>query len=158
METGKSFRAVYRDSHNRTYSAPVVKLDGQWQMVTSEGSGPITAQFQDDIAGPLFFDHYREVESEQLHVEPGTNWSGHKQAFAEQEIAEQRKQRQAALQKIKNDSAARELNRIAAARDINAQFAARLKPRGSGTSQATDIPDATQITRGDIEAVIRNRR
>src|SRR5258708_32271933 len=99
---GKTFRAVYQDSEGRTYSCPVVKLDGQWQMVTSEGTQPITTEFQDDMAGTLVFDSYREVETEQLQVAPGSNWADHKQAFAEQRLAEERKQRDQARAEIQN--------------------------------------------------------
>ena len=159
MATGK-FRAVYRNKKGATFSAPVEKHGDAWIMQTSDGPVPIAYTFQDDVGGLLTFVEYRQETDTRLHIDrlPGeSSFGALKRAYAEKEIAVQRQQRQAALQKINNDSAARELNRIAAARDINAQFAARLKPRGGGTSQATDIPDGTQITRRDIEAAIKNR-
>lgn len=58
-------RAVYRDEHGRTYSAPVEFHGDEWLMRTSEGLQPIEYFFNDDNAGRLTFDHYREdpVES-----------------------------------------------------------------------------------------------
>ena len=56
----KIFRAVYRDEHGRTYSAPVEFHGDKWLMRTSEGLQPIEHFFNDDNAGPLTFDHYRE--------------------------------------------------------------------------------------------------
>ena len=48
-------RAVYRDEHGHTYSAPIVFQDGQWLMRTSEGLAAITLQFDDDQGGRLEF-------------------------------------------------------------------------------------------------------
>ena len=53
-------RAVYRDEHGRTYSAPVEFHGDKWLMRTSEGLQPIEHFFDDDNAGRLTFDHHRE--------------------------------------------------------------------------------------------------
>ena len=157
------YRAMYRNEKGATFSAPVEKqTDGTWTMFTSEGPQPISYTFQDDVGGLLTFVEYREEPDTRLHIDrlPGeSSFGALKRAYAETEIAAQRQHRQAALQKINNDSAARELSRVAAARDINAQFAARLKPRGGGTSEAIDAPKFTEITRAEIDAAFsKNRR
>ena len=129
----KTFRAVYRDQEGKTFSAPVIHLDGEWLMVTSEGSQPITAHFQDDNAGMLIFDSYREVATEQLHVEPGSSWTDHKQAFARQQLAQQRKDRDAArthLQTVPVNH--KQAAHIAAAREHRQQIAAAMRPNGTG--------------------------
>ena len=126
MATGK-VRAVYRNKKGATFSAPVEKQsDGTWTMLTSEGPTKITSNFQDDVGGSLTFVEYREEPDTRLHIDrlPGeSSFGALKHAYAEKEIAYQRQQRQAALQKINSDSAAHELSRVAAAGDINAQFA-----------------------------------
>lgn len=162
MATGR-VQAVYRNKKGATFSAPVEKQnDGTWAMVASDGAVPINYFFDDDAAGRLTFDCYREEPDSRLHISrlPGeSSFGALKRAFAEQEIAAQRQQRQAALQIINNDSAANELNRIAAARDINAQFAQAKKPRGSGTSEALDAPKLTDLARAEIDAAFsKNRR
>lgn len=162
MATGK-FRAAYRNKKDATFSAPVEKHGDTWVMHTSDGPVPIAYTFQDDVGGLLTFVEYRQETDTRLHLPEriGTESSFQQlqRAYTESEIGAARKQRQAALQNINNDSAARELDRIAAARDINTQFAARLKPRGSGTSEAIDAPKLTDLTRAEIDAAFsKNRR
>jgi hypothetical protein len=129
-------RAVYKDGEGKTYSCPVEIHGGKWQMKTSEGYQDITSNFQDDAAGRLNFDCYRE-ETEpadsRLHINrlPGESSFGALQrAYAEKEIVEQRRQRQAARSEIQNvpvDPA-----KVAAAREINTQIAQAMRPHGNG--------------------------
>lgn len=68
-----TWRVIYKDAHNNTYSAPAKKHGEKWMMLTSDdGWKPISSVFRDDRAGNLLFDHYQEdvppAESETLHV------------------------------------------------------------------------------------------
>jgi hypothetical protein len=102
-------------------------------MITSDGPQPIVFRFQDDVAGELIFDSYREEPESadsRLHVQAGSTWTDHRQAFAEQELTEQRKRRQAGRTEIQNvppDPA-----KVAAARELNAQILRERRPRGRG--------------------------
>jgi hypothetical protein len=126
-------RAVYKDKQGRTYSCPVEVHGSKWQMQTSDGFQDITFHFQDDVGGLLTFDCYRDEPQSadsRLHVQAGSTWTDHKQAFAEQELAEQRKQRQAGRTEIQNvppDPA-----KVAAARELNVQILRERRPRGRG--------------------------
>ena len=131
-----NMRAVYRDQRGATYSCPVEIHDGTWQMQTSEGFQPITFFFDDDIGGRLEFVEYREETQSAdftIRVERGSSWVDHKQAFAEQQIAEQRKARKQVRDQVQNvpvnpSNAAR----IAAAREHGQQIAAAMRPNGTG--------------------------
>lgn len=86
-------RAVFKDQHGHTYSAPVVLNDGQWVMVTSEGFAPITQFFDDDFAGRLEFVEYRDEPDERLHVEQGGDSFRALQASGAQAVADYRANR-----------------------------------------------------------------
>ena len=129
----ESLRAVFRDQQGRTYSCPVVKNEGAWAMVTSEGPRPITHEFQDDDAGLLTFVEYRQTEDSRLHVErlPGeSNFGAIQRAFAEQKITTQRKQRQ----QSRADAQTQAARKIEQSRHLNNEFAAVKKPRGKGAA------------------------
>src|SRR6266436_2185468 len=69
----KSYRAVYKDAQDRTYSCPAVKTEDRWMMMTSDGLTEITHNFQDDVGGALTFLEYREDPEPadyRLHIEP----------------------------------------------------------------------------------------
>jgi|SRR5882762_9030263 len=128
----ESFRAVYRDQQGRTYSCPVVEHDGAWVMVTSDGPQPITHEFQDDVGGTLTFFEYREEEDSRLHVErlPGeSGFAAMQRAYAEQEIATQRKQRQQSRADAQTQADA---SKIEQGRKLNNEYAAQMRPRGRG--------------------------
>src|SRR5258708_38967369 len=116
-------RAVYRDERGATYSCPVEIHDGKWAMLTSEGLQPITHHFHDDVGGLLTFVKYRDepnAEDPRLQINrlPGESSFGALQrAYAENEIVEERKQRQAARSEIQN--VAPDPSKGAAARAIN---------------------------------------
>src|ERR1700688_3984098 len=101
-----TMRAVYQDETGATFSCPVELHDGNWALVTSDGHKPITFYFDDDAAGRLTFVEYREEvpkEDSRLHINrmPGESSFGALQrAYAEKEIVEQRKHRQAARQEM----------------------------------------------------------
>src|SRR5882672_5342593 len=106
------FRAVYRDQQGRTYSCPVVESDGAWAMVTSDGPKPISHEFQDDIAGTLTFVEYKKTEDARIHVErlPGeSGFAAMQRAYAEQEIATHRKQRQQSRAQAQTQTDARKI-------------------------------------------------
>lgn len=130
----ESLRAVYRDQQGRTYSCPVVKNDGAWAMVTSDGPQPITHEFQDDVGGLLTFVEYRRETDSRLHVErlPGeSGFAAIQRAYAEQEIATQRKQRQQSRAEAQTQA---DPGKIERARQLNNEFAAIKKPRGRGAA------------------------
>jgi hypothetical protein len=123
------FRAVFRDDKGAaTYSARVELRDGAWVMETSDGFQPITFYFDDDDAGRLTFSHYREEPGptdQRLHISrmPGeSSFAAMQRAYAEREIVEQRKQRQAARAEIQN--ALPDPAKIQQARDLNNQYGA----------------------------------
>src|SRR6266851_8382140 len=62
-----------------------------------------------------------------IHVERGSNWAGHKQAFAEQRLAEERRVRDQARQEIQNVLA--DPAKVAAARELNAQILRARRPQ-----------------------------
>jgi hypothetical protein len=133
-----SYQAVYKNEQGATFSALVEKQsDGSWIMHSSDGLQlPITSQFNDDHAGPLFFSHYREDPEPvdlRLHIDrlPGESSFGALQrAYAEKEIVAQRKHREAARaegQKVIPDPV-----KVQQARDLNTQLARTMRPRGKG--------------------------
>jgi len=129
----KTFRAVYKDAQGKTFSAPVVQIDGAWLLVTTSGLTPITHSLDNEEYGVVVFDSYREVEPEQLHVEAGSSWADHKQAFAQQELAQQRKDRVAARDQLQTLPVNhKQAAQIAAARDHRQQIAAAMRPNGTG--------------------------
>jgi hypothetical protein len=132
------YRAVYKNEAGATFSAPVEKRsDGTWVMHSSDGLQlPIDFHFTDDHAGPLIFSHYREEPEPadlRLHIDrlPGESSLGALQrAYAEKEIVEQRKHRQAARAEAQNDIP--DPVKVQAARDLNNQMAHNKKPNGRG--------------------------
>jgi hypothetical protein len=147
-------RAVYKDEHGATYSCPVVKNDGAWAMVTSAGPTPITFFFDDNVAGRLVFDSYRDepqAEDHRLHISrlPGeSSFGALRRAYAEQKVAEERKQRQAARTEIQNvpvDPVA-----VANARAANNYAAEVKRPHRDAFIPA--------MTATEIEAALRNKR
>jgi hypothetical protein len=149
----KSFRAVYRDTEGRTYSAHVEIRDGKWQMKTSDGFVPIIHNFQDDVGGLLTFVEYREEADTRVHVEQGSSWADHQQAFFDQQIAQQRQARDQARTEIQNVPV--DPTKVASARTANEYAAAIKRPRGGGVGVLVDGPTVTQA---EIEAALRNRR
>jgi len=153
-----NMRAVYRDKEGRTYSCPVAVHEGQWQMQTSAGFQPITFYFDDDVAGRLTFVNYRKepiAEDSRLHISrlPGeSNFGALQRAYAEKEIVEQRKQRQAARSQIQNIPL--DPTRVAAARDLNNESAKTMRPRGGGVGLS--IPQG--LSQAEIETALKNRR
>jgi len=109
-----------------------VEHDGAWVMVTSDGPQPITHEFQDDVGGTLTFFEYREEEDSRLHVErlPGeSGFAAMQRAYAEQEIATQRKQRQQSRADAQTQADA---SKIEQGRKLNNEYAAQMRPRGRG--------------------------
>jgi hypothetical protein len=102
-------------------------------MQTSDGFQDITHDFQDDVGGRLEFVEYRiepEFPDSRLHVESGGSWRDHREAFAQQNLAQQRKDRLAARtdgQYVQPDAA-----KIQQARRLNNEFAVLKKPNGRG--------------------------
>jgi hypothetical protein len=128
-------RAVYKNQQGRTYSCPVEIHDNKWAMVTSDGPQPIVFRFQDDVAGELIFDSYREeVQSDsRLHVPAGSTWADQKQAYAEQQIAEQRKTRDTFRTDMQDvPVSTKNAARIAAAHAEKQEFARTMRPNGAG--------------------------
>ena len=132
----ENYSAVYRDQQGRTYSCPVVKKDGAWAMVTSDGHQPITHEFQDDVAGMLTFVEYRAEPDSRLRVQrlPGeSGFAALQRAYAEQEIATQRKHREAARTEVNNQPPdAAKVARAESVRQLNAQTLRQMRPRGGG--------------------------
>ncbi len=136
MTEPKKMRAVYRDKNGASYSCPVEMRDGEWAIVTSDGpTTPIPLHFDDDVAGRLTFDCYREAEDLRLHIEPkqpGQSSLGQLQAAAAKVEAQARidrqQQRQQALQTMNEP----DVKRIQAAREYAAEVLHARKPRGSG--------------------------
>jgi regulatory protein YycH of two-component signal transduction system YycFG len=105
-------------------------------MITSDGPQPIVFRFQDDVAGKLIFDSYREepeaVDS-RLHVESGGSWADHKQAFAEQQIAGQRKTRDTFRTDMQDvPVSTKNAARFAAAHAEKQEVARTMRPNGTG--------------------------
>src|SRR5713101_5061441 len=129
-------KAIYRDAAGNQFSCPVVQNNGAWAMVTSDGPQPITHEFQDDIAGTLTFVEYREQKDSRLHVERLSGESGFaamQRAYAEQEIATQRKHREAARAEMNNQPPdAAKVARAESVRQLNAQTLRQMRPRGGG--------------------------
>ena len=129
-------RAIYRDAAGNQFSCPVVQNNGAWAMVTSDGPQPITHEFQDDVAGKLTFVEYQKIEDSRLHVErlPGeSNFAALQRSYAEQEIATQRKHREAARAEINNQQPdAARVARAESVRQLNAQTLRQMRPRGGG--------------------------
>ena len=128
-----SYRAVYRDSQGRTYSAPVELHDGKWVMVTSEGFAQINLHFDDDRAGRLEFVEYRdEPDDERLHIEPkqpGQSSLAQLQAAAAKQAAQALADRQHRRQDILNGSAKRDATKVAEARANATALAQRWNPK-----------------------------
>src|SRR5260370_24219020 len=104
-EVMAELRAVYKDQQGRTYSCPVEISEGKWMMKTSDGPAPITFYFDDDIGGRLTFVNYREElpsEGSRIHVERGSTWAAHKLAFAQQQLAQERRDRENARTEMQN--------------------------------------------------------
>lgn len=154
MATGK-VRAVYRNKKGATFSAPIEKHGDTWIMQTSDGPVPIAHTFQDDVGGLLTFVEYRQEVDTRLHIDrlPGeSSFGALKRAYAEKEIAEQRKQRQVArtqIQDVPPDPA-----KIAAARELNNEIAKTMKPRGGGAGLVVNPP----MSRAEAEIQARLRR
>jgi len=109
-----------------------VEHDGAWTMVTSDGPQPITHEFQDDVGGLLTFVEYREEPDSRLHVErlPGeSGFAAMQRAYAEQEIATQRRQRQQSRAEAQTRA---DPSKIEQTRQLNNEFAALKRPRGRG--------------------------
>ena len=130
----KTFRAIYKDAQGRTYSCPVEVHDGQWMLVTTSRLAPITHTLDNEEFGIITFDSYREEPADlRLHIDrlPGeSSFGALRRAYAEKEIAEQRKHRKAARTEAQNvlpDPA-----KVAQARHINAEFAKLKRPNGRG--------------------------
>src|SRR5260221_2925809 len=150
----KSFRAVYKDDQDLKYSCPVERHENNWVMKTSDGFQAISFHFNDDVGGLLTFVEYREdpkSEDSRLHINrlPGESSFGALQrAYAEKEIVEQRKQRQAARSEIQNvpvDPA-----KIAAARAANNVAAEVKRPHRDAVIPA--------MTTDELEVAQRNKR
>jgi hypothetical protein len=129
----KTYRAVFKDAAGKSFSCPVELHDGVWKMETSDGWQLLTQTFHDDAGGTLKLDSYREVEPEpdsRLHVESGGRWQDHRNAFAETELAGQRKvreQERTAMQEVPlNDKTAA---RSQAAHVERQQYAEAMRPR-----------------------------
>ncbi len=132
-------RAVYKNEHGATFSCPVEVRDGAWVMLTSDGPQPIGYYFDDDAAGRLVFSHYREEPESadsRIHVERGSSWADHKQAFAEQKLAVERKHREEARAEINNQQP--DAGKVQQAREINTEIAQRMRPRGKGQYSVND--------------------
>ncbi len=131
----ESWRAVFRDRQGRTYSCPVVNNDGAWGMLTSDGPAPITLNFDDDVAGRLTFDSYREVEDSRLHLEakqPGQSSLAQLQTAAAKAEAQARRDRLEGRQQVlaaTNQPDARQAQEV---RRIQNEIAQQKRPRGSG--------------------------
>jgi hypothetical protein len=105
-------------------------------MQTSDGIQNITFHFQDDVAGKLIFDSYREEPESadsRLHVPAGSTWTDHKQAYAQQQLAAQRRTRD----KVRNDIQNVPVNSVNAARFAAAhaekqEVARTMRPNGAG--------------------------
>ena len=122
----KSYRAVYMDLQNRTYSCPAVKTEDRWMMMTSDGLTEITHDFQDDIGGPLTFLEYREDPADdRLHIaprQPGQSSFRQLQGANVSRVNAERKAREesrARAQEISVNPA-----KVEAARQINNEYAA----------------------------------
>ena len=125
-------RAVYKDEHGATFSCPVELHENKWMMLTSEGFQAITHEFKDDVAGTLTFVEYREQKDSRLHVErlPGeSGFAAMQRAYAEQEIATQRRQRQQLRAQVQTPADAKTIEQV---RQINNEWAALKRPRGRG--------------------------
>jgi len=135
-EKTNMMRAVYKDEHGATFSCPVELHENKWMMLTSEGFQAITHEFKDDVAGTLTFVEYREQKDSRLHVErlPGeSGFAAMQRAYAEQEIATQRKHREAARAEINNQPPdAAKVARAEGVRQLNAQTLRQMRPRGGG--------------------------
>lgn len=128
--TKTKLRAVYRDQQGRTYSCPVEVHDNRWMILTSEGFQEIGYHFQDDIAGSLTFLECREETDSRIHVERGSGWAEHKLAYAQQRLAEERKNRDRARSEMNNQQP--DPARVAQARELAAQILHARKPNGRG--------------------------
>src|SRR5258708_9767158 len=125
-------RAVYKDEHGATYSCPVELHENKWMMMTSEGFQASAQEFKDDVAGLLTFVEYGERKDSQLHVErlPGeSGFAAMQRAYAEQEIATQRRQRQQLRAQVQTPADAKTIEQV---RQINNEWAALKRPRGRG--------------------------
>jgi len=123
-------KAIYRDAAGNHFSCPVVKIDGAWAMVTSDGPQPITYDFQDDVGGLLTFVEYRETEDSRLHIDrlPGESSFGALQrTYAEKVVAQQRRDRQQARTEIQNTNIP-DPQEVQAARNANNYAANRMRP------------------------------
>ncbi|SRR6266481_3110771 len=147
----KSFRAVYRDKENKTYSCSVEVRDGTWVMVASDGPRPITHFFDDDKAGRLIFDHYREEPDSRLHVEPrqpGQSSFRQLQEANAVRVNAESKQRELARTETQN-AAAQSVD--PSARELIRQLAKAKKPPGGGVGLVINIPP---IGKAEIEVGI----
>ncbi len=69
-------------------------------------------------------------EDPKLHVERGSNWAAQKQAYAEQRLAQERRNRDQARAEITNQPP--DPYKVQAARELNAQILHQMRPRGRG--------------------------
>ncbi len=131
----KKMRAVYKDEQGSTYSCPVEMQDGQWAMLTSSGPvTPIPLHFNDDVAGRLTFDSYREVEDLRLHLEPTPGQSSFRvlqEAGAKAEM-EYRANRQQARREALTELNQPDTRKVGEVRQLNNEWAAIKRPRGGG--------------------------
>lgn len=129
----KSFRAVYKDQHGASYSCPVEINQGKWVMETSDGLQPITHLFDDDVAGRLTFDSYREEAETALQLPPrlpGESSFRQLQRANVTRIEEERQNRLLARTEAQNNPV--DPAKIAAARENNNQIAHAMRPHGRG--------------------------
>ena len=130
----ETWRAVYRDQQGRTYSCPVVKKDGAWAMVTSDGHQPITHEFQDDVAGMLTFVEYREEErGTKLHIEPkqpGQSSLAQLQSAHAKVEAQARSARHQERQQVLAETNQPDAQRVRQAREYAEKILHARKPRG----------------------------
>ena len=115
---------------------PVEVHNDKWQMQTSDGFQDITYNFQDDVGGLLRFDCYSEElpsTDSRIHVQAGSTWADHKQAFAEQQIAEQRRTRDIFRTDMQDvPVSTKNAARIAAANAEKQEIARTMRPNGAG--------------------------
>jgi len=131
----ENYSAVYRDQQGRTYSCPVVKNDGAWAMVTSDGPQPITPEFQDDAAGTLTFVEYRAEPDFRLHVEPGGDSFRVLQEAGAKATTHYRNTREGARQhalQTMNEPDPQKVRREESLRETKKEFGRQMRPRGGG--------------------------
>lgn len=122
-----TWRVVFRDAQNRTYSAAAEKHGDTWMMLTSDGWQPIAATFDDDFGGRLSFVEYRDEPDSRLHVE-GQGFRALQEAVAKERLRNE-EERASARREALNAMNEPDARKIQQARAINNQFAQRLNPK-----------------------------